>query len=396
MPELSSKRLVQKFESAERANAPLARSIFVEAPDDGDGNTEIQSTSLDVSFRDVSIVGLFVLAVFYTLYFAKTLVLPIVLAVLLNFLLSPVVRSLARYRIPRILTAAVLIVSLLSVAFFTVYKLSQPASQFIAAIPDRLPVVEHKLRSVIEPMRDVAETAKDVEEVTGSTTTETEATPVVMRGPGLLESSYGYIQSIGAGGFITVILLMFLLSMDQVFLHKLVRVLPTFKDKRMVVEIFREIEIDISRYLLTVTLINTALGTAVAMTLYFMGVPNAIMWGVMAGMFNYIPYLGPGITLVMLLLVGVMTFDEVVWMAAPAFAYACLNMVEAYCLTPLTLGNRLNLNPVAIFLSLAFWSFLWSVPGMLLAVPILVTVKLLCDHVERLSPLSEFLAAESS
>lgn len=373
------------------SDAPL----FEEISDEESTETEIRGTPRVVRAVDASIVGLFVLAIGYTLYFARPLLMPLAFAVLLNFLFSPLVRALHHHGIPRVISALVLLVSLIAILLFAVYRISAPAGEFLSAVPSRLPIVEQRLHGILRPMQEVKRTAQEVEKATGNG--DGGAISVAVRGPDLLDTTVAYVRSLGAGALVTLILLMFLLSMDQLFLHKLVRVLPTFHDKRLAVEIFREIENDISRYLTTVTLINTALGAAVATAMYFIGVPNPVMWGVMAGLLNYIPYLGAGIAFVLLLFVGIVTFEEVAWMFAPAAAYAGLNILEAYCLTPLTLGNRLNLNPVAILLSLAGWSFVWGIPGMLLAVPLLVMVKLFCDHVERLNPVSEFLSgAETS
>lgn len=352
--------------------------------------TQVEPRASLFSLLAVSSAGLFLLATGYTLYFAKPLILPVVLAILLNFLFSPLVRWLHRWWVPRPLAAAVLLFATLGLVFGGAYFLGQPAAQFVARVPDRLPVVERKLTDIIRPMQHVTEAARQVEEATA--TGDEQAPSVMIRGPGLLEVAFGYAQSFGAGALVTLMLLMFLLSMDQIFLHKLVRVLPTFKDKRLAVEISRQIEHDVSRYLLTVTLINSMLGIATGVALWLIGVPNPALWGVMVGLLNYIPYLGAGVATVVLAFVGIVTFDDLAWMLTPALTFMVLNVLEAYVVTPLTLGNRLNLNPVVIFLSLAFWSFIWGVPGMLLSVPMLVVLKLVSDHLEPLQPLSQFLS----
>ena len=374
------------------ALSPSEESLLIETTQPDDRITQVEPRGTSFSLPAVTSIGMFLLASGYTLYFAKPLILPIVLGVLLNFLFSPLVRWLHRWWIPRPLAAAVLLLALLGLVFGGIYFLGQPAAQFISRVPERLPVVEQKLRDVIRPMQQVTETARQVEEATAPD--DDQAPSVMIRGPGLLEVAFGYAQSLGAGALVTLILLMFLLSMDQMFLHKLVRVLPTFKDKRLAVEIFRQIEHDVSRYLLTVTIINCLLGVATGVALALLQVPNPALWGVMVALLNYIPYLGAGVAVVVLTFVGIVSFDDLGWMLAPPLVFMGLNMVEAYVATPLTLGNRLNLNPVVIFLSLAFWSFIWGVPGMLLSVPMLVVLKLFADHLEPLQPLSEFLAGE--
>lgn len=125
--------------------------------------------------------------------------------------------------------------------------------------------------------------------------------------------------------------------------------------------------------------------------MYFIGLPNPILWGVTVALLNYIPYLGPLTGLVLLTFVAVMTFDEIGQIALVPATFLCLTTLEGQLLNPMILGERLNLNPVVVFLSLLFWGWLWGALGVLLAVPILVTLKIVCDHVERLAPLGEFL-----
>lgn len=351
--------------------------------------TQLKGLRKPISISAVMLTGLFTLALLGFLYLAKQLILPIVVAVLVNFLLSPIVRWTHRRGIPRPVSGLILIVLLVSGLGFGLYTLSIPATSFAQDARQRIGSLKEKLREASQPIEQVQETAREVEQVTA----DTEAPPAVtIRGPGLLESAVGYVQSTGAGLLAAFILLLFLVCSDELFLHKLVRVLPTLHDKRLAVEIFRQIECDVSYYLGTITLINMGLGATASLLLWMVGVPSPILWGVLVGTLNFIPYLGPGMAMIVLALVGLLSFDEL-WMAAvPPLVVLGLNIVEANIVTPLTIGNRLNLNPVVIFLSLAFWGFLWGIAGMIIAVPILVTVKTLCDHVEPLEPISEFLA----
>ncbi|WP_153558080.1 AI-2E family transporter [Roseimaritima sediminicola] len=351
--------------------------------------TQLKGLRKPISISAVMLTGLFTLALLGFLYLAKQLILPIVVAVLVNFLLSPIVRWTHRRGIPRPVSGLILIVLLVSGLGFGLYTLSIPATSFAQDARQRIGSLKEKLREASQPIEQVQETAREVEQVTA----DTEAPPAVtIRGPGLLESAIGYVQSTSAGLLAAFILLLFLVCSDELFLHKLVRVLPTLHDKRLAVEIFRQIECDVSYYLGTITLINMGLGATASLLLWMVGVPSPILWGVLVGTLNFIPYLGPGMAMIVLALVGLLSFDEL-WMAAvPPLVVLGLNIVEANIVTPLTIGNRLNLNPVVIFLSLAFWGFLWGIAGMIIAVPILVTVKTLCDHVEPLEPISEFLA----
>ena len=189
----------------------------------------------------------------------------------------------------------------------------------------------------------------------------------------------------------TLVLLYLLLASGDLFLQKLVHVMPTMSDKKRAVEISREIQQNISNYLFSVSLINLGLGTVVSVGLYWLGVPNAAMWGILVAVLNFIPYFGPVAGIILLGIVGLVSFDTLGKGLLPAAWYLLLHTLEANFITPVLLGRRFTLNPVVIFVSLIFWTWLWGVPGALLSVPILVSVKVICDRVPPLSSVSELL-----
>lgn len=351
--------------------------------------TQLRGLRRPISISAFLLGGLFALALLGFLYFAQQLVVPIVLAVLLNFLLSPFVRAAQRCCIPRPVSGVVLVCSLGAAVLLGVYVLSQPASRFLEDIPNHLRELDRRLQGVSGSLEQLTDTARAVEDATIGD--EDAAAPPR---PGVVQMAFGYAQSLGIGALAAVILLLFLLCSDEIFLHRLVRVLPTLHDKRLAVEIFRQIERDVSHYLLTITLINTALGTTAGLLLWLVGAPTPALWGAMVGLFNFIPYLGPGMAMVVLAFVGLTSFDSLLMAVLPPLMVLGLNILEANILTPLALGKRLDLNPVMIFLALSFWGFLWGIPGMVLAVPLLVMVKIVSDHIEPLTPLREFLSGE--
>jgi predicted PurR-regulated permease PerM len=190
----------------------------------------------------------------------------------------------------------------------------------------------------------------------------------------------------------TLVLLYLLLASGDLFLQKLVRVMPTLTDKKRAVDISHEIQQNISNYLFSVTLINVGLGVIVSLGLYFMGVPNAAMWGILAAVLNFIPYFGPVAGVILLAAVGMLTFDTLWRGIFPPAWYLLLHTLEANFVTPVLLGRRFTLNPVVIFVSLIFWTWLWGMPGALLSVPILVSIKVVCDRVPAMSSVSELLS----
>ena len=167
--------------------------------------------------------------------------------------------------------------------------------------------------------------------------------------------------------------------------------MPTLRDKKRAVEISHEVQQNISQYLFSVSLINIGMGLLVGVGLYLMGVPNAAMWGLFVAVLNFVPYFGPVAGVIALGTVGLLTFDTLGKGLLPTAWYLVLHLLEANLVTPMLLGRRFTLNPVVIFVSLIFWTWLWGVPGALLSVPILVSIKVVCDRVPALSPVSELL-----
>jgi predicted PurR-regulated permease PerM len=158
------------------------------------------------------------------------------------------------------------------------------------------------------------------------------------------------------------------------------------------VEISREIQQYISNYLFSVSLINIGLGLIASVGFHLMGVPNAAMWGVLVAVLNFVPYFGPVAGVMVLGTVGLLSFDMLWQGLLPPAWYLLLHLLEANLITPILLGRRFTLNPVGIFVSLIFWTWLWGVPGALLSVPILVSIKVVCDRVPAMSPVSELLS----
>jgi predicted PurR-regulated permease PerM len=343
-----------------------------------------------VEVRSLAITGLFVLAAFYTLYFARAFFLPIILAVLLDFLLSPLIRGLRRARIPEPLGAALVIVALLGTGGIAVYGLVGPAKEWVAKLPASMREAESRLRKLRTPVEQVSKTAEQVEQAT-KVDNGTKAPEVVVKGPSLTERLFGTTQTLIASAVEVIILLYFLLASGDLFLQKLIKVLPQFRDKKKAVTIARETESSISTYLVTVTLVNLGLGVVVSAVMFLLGMPNPVLWGALAALAEFIPYLGATALIALLTLAGLVTFEQVGHALLVPTAYLAVNVLQSQFITPLILGRRLTLNPVAIFVGLVFWWWIWGVPGAFIAVPLIATFKIFCDHIEALAPIGEFL-----
>ena len=359
---------------------------------------DVAATPVDVvtTTTNVAQKGLFLLAVFYTFYFARSVILPVVLALLLALILSPAVRLLRRVAIPEAIGSALVVLSTLAVLALGAWQLATPASEWLAKMPEIVTEVERKLGSVRRSVAQVSKAAERVEQLTTVAPQSKPATapPTAPAAPTLMNRLLTLTQAVLVSAASTVILLYFLLASGDLFLRKLVRVLDTFEDKRRAVGVLRAIQTDMATYLFTITAINAGLGVVVGVALYLLGMPNPVLWGVMVAFFNYVPYLGAATNLVILTLVAFLTFDDISRVLLVSGVYLLIEIVEGQIVTPILTGRSLTLNPVMIFLSMLLWTWLWGVVGALIAVPLLMTLKIVCDHIESWQPLGEFLSAK--
>jgi predicted PurR-regulated permease PerM len=339
--------------------------------------------------RHVALVGLFLLAVFYTLHLAQAFFLPIVLAILLDFLLSPVVRALRKLGMPEPLGAGIVMLALVAVLALGIYNLAGPTARYLALAPQSIETMRDKLRGMRGSVEQVTEAAEQVEQVTDAD--EGDAQEVEIQGPSLTQQLFGGTTAFLSAAIVVLFLAYFLLAVGDLFLQKLVAVLPQFKDKRVAVSIFRETEAQISVYLFTTTLINIGVGVVTGIVLYLLGMPNAVLWGVVATVLNFVPYVGAVANTVLLGLAAFVTFEDTGRALMVPGAFLLLNLIESNLVTPMIYGNRMRLNTVALFIGLVFWWYIWGVPGAILAVPMMAAFKITCDHIESLSPVGEFL-----
>jgi predicted PurR-regulated permease PerM len=345
--------------------------------------------------RSMATTGLFVLASFYTLYFCRSLLLPLVLALLLWLLLSPLMRGLKTLHIPAPLGAGLVLLALLGSVGFGVYELSGPASDWMQRAPQSLRAAEVKLRDLKRSVQRLGRATEQVARIADVGPAPGPRVPVVavsvQATPTLRERLLSQAADLVTDAVVMLILLFFLLASGDLFLRKLVRVLPRTKDKQRAVEIASQVEREMSGYLSTLTMINLALGAAVALTFALIGVPNPLLWGAMVTCTNFVPYLGPAVNYGVFALLGLLTFDSVPRMLLPVGLFLLLNVLESYVISPMVLSKRLTLNPVMLFVSLTFWGWMWGIVGAILAVPIMVVLKIFCDHFETLAPIGEFL-----
>jgi predicted PurR-regulated permease PerM len=340
-------------------------------------------------------IVLVVLGAIAFLYFARPVVLPVVLACIAGMTLKPLIRWLSCCHIPPALSAAIVLCLLAAAIGIGFFQFGRPALTWMNEAPQHMTELRRRVQKMFPGLKHFSQAAAAVSDLGASEEEKKEAqkkAPTVeikgSRGPSSILDWTGTLL-VGVGE--TLVLVYLLLASGDLFLQKLVNVMPTLRDKKRAIEINREIQQNISHYLFSVSLINIGLGVAVSGGLYFMGVPNAAMWGMLVAVLNFVPYFGPIVGVILLTTVGLLTFDTLWQGLLPSGWYLLLHLLEANLITPVLLGRRFTLNPVVIFVSLIFWTWLWGVPGALLSVPILVSIKVVCDRVPTLSFVSELL-----
>ncbi len=350
-----------------------------------------------VSHRAVtaSIVGSFLIILVGALYFAQSLLLPVLLGFLFTLILSPVVRVLKRRGIPESITAFLLVLALAGLLGGGAYILSAPVSKWVGDAPEIGMQLRLKLISLRKPVEKIMEAQKQVEEATTQKVAPG-VQQVIVKEPGLVSQVAQGVPDFLAGAGLFLVLLLFLLASGDMFYEKLVRVLPTLTDKKQGLTIARDIEREVSRYILTISAINTVLGALVGGGLYVLGMPNPFLWGVAAAILNFIPYLGAVTGIAVVGIISIVSFPTLGQaLLAPLFYLAC-TVIEGQFVTPALVGRRMQINAVAVLIAVAFWGWLWGTAGIFIAIPLLIVVKIFTNHVPGLGGLQEFLSPRGS
>lgn len=321
--------------------------------------------------------ALLVLAVLYTLALAHSLVIPLVLAAFIGLGLNPLVAIAARWHVPRVLGALVLMLALGGCIGTGVTLLAQPAAHWLQRAPHVLRHVAPKLKPVTERINAATQATQSLVGNTHATHRSSQpAHTAVFTAWDLLQITPRVLAYV-----LTVMLLVFFfLIYGDALLRRLVEISPTFRNKRLNVTLVRDIQSQVSRYLLTATTINVSLGLLTAAWLWWLGVPDPLLWGSLATLFNFIPYVGGIATTLLLVVVGLLQFPNPLHGLIPAAGFACLSFTEGNFITPLVMGQSMRLSPVAILIWLLIWGWMWGIPGALLAVPMLTCAKLATEH----------------
>ena len=332
--------------------------------------------------------GLFALALLAALYVAAEIVLPLILAVVLKLLLQPAMRLLERWHVPRILAALLLILAVFGTIVGLGAAIAGPASTWAAKLPEGIPRLQERLSFLQAPINTLQRFLRQVEDYG-----QPARTPAAVSAGGstLMTKLFTGTRNFASGFFTTILFLFFLLVSGDTFLRRLVEILPSFTNKRQAVDISQQVESDISAYLVTITLMNAAVGIATAMVMWLTGIGDPILWGAVAFLLNFVPILGPILGVVIFLLAGLLTNDTLWQALLPAGLYLGIHLIEGQLITPMLLAKRFILNPVLVIISLVFWFWMWGAPGAILSVPMLAITKIICDRIRPLAAFGHFL-----
>jgi predicted PurR-regulated permease PerM len=322
-----------------------------------------------------------VIALLACLYIARDIVLPVVLALVLKLLLQPLVTLLERLHVPKAAGAMIALAVLLSIFIILGMLLSSPAARWVSELPQTWPQLQQKFAFLKEPIEQV-QSLLDRMGIRISDPSSLLSNPI-----GIVTAVFSGTGTAAAHLLATLLVLFYLLVFGETFLRRFVEVLPKFADKREAVEISLRVERDLSVYLLTITVINTAVGCATAGVMWLCDVPGPVLWGVVAFCLNFVPILGPFCGIVLFLVVGLISIGPAWAALLPPALYFGIHVMEGEFITPMLLANRFTINPVAVILSLIFWYWMWGVLGAILAVPMLAITKIISD---RLRPLRAF------
>ena len=334
--------------------------------------------------------GLLLLAVLAACYVGAEIVLPIVLAFVLNMVFQPVLRALERAHLPRILAALVIVLTGVSLFIVVGLLLAGPFSSWIAQLPGTVPRLQARLYFLSAPIKSLQKAIEQIQALAPASA----ARAVAVQSTPLPVRLFGAIRTVAGGAFTTVLVLFFLLVSGDLFLRRLVELLPGFKEKRQAVDIVQQVEQDISGYLATIGMMNSLVGVVTGIVMWLCGLGGPLLWGTLAFLLNFVPILGPTTGVLLFLVAGLVTIEPL-WAAfLPAALYLLIHVAEGEMVTPMLLARRFTINPVLIMLGVIFWYWMWGVAGAILATPMLAILKIVCDRIDPLKPIGHFIGGE--
>jgi predicted PurR-regulated permease PerM len=337
--------------------------------------------------QTIGIVMLATLMGIGALYVGRTFFVPVALALLLNALLRPLVRGLERLHVSTVVGATMVSLGLLSVLVVGGGALVNPVRAWVNQLPASFEAAGHKLAPARESLEQVSQATHALGERSG----QPPAAPTPPAVPSFLVQFFGTTATLVAGLTEVLLLLYLLLASGDLFLRKLVEVLPVFRDKRTAVEVTEQVQQAVTQYIVATLAINVGQGIVVGFALWGLEMHSPWLWGGLTVILEFIPYLGATGMIILLTAAAFSQFDSIGHILLVPGTYLVIAALQNNLVSPLVYGQRLKLNPVAVLIGVLFWWLLWGVAGAFLAVPFFATLKILADHVESLTPIATFL-----
>jgi predicted PurR-regulated permease PerM len=394
-------------------------STVVVAPAEADDDRPAEPTPAEpkpiIVVRNLALTVMAALAVMLVLQYAQSVLVPIVLGVLISYGLAPFVGALNRLRIPRAFGAAVAVTLVVGGLGLGIYTLADQAMAIVTDIPTAAQRIRDRVRShrtnsggALEKMQRAAtEIDRAAQEASTPSAAERELAATERKNTGVQKvevvqppfraSDYLWSGGVGLLGFsgqfvLVLFLVYFFLVTGDLYKRKLVKIGgSTLSEKKITVQILDDINLQIESFMRVQVFTSVVVAVATGISLWWLGVDHPIIWGILSGVFNSIPYLGPIIVTAGLGVVSFMQFDDLLRTAYVCGVAFAITSLEGFLLTPMMMSRAAQMNPVAIFVGLLFWSWIWGIWGTILAVPMMMMIKAICDHIEDLQPVGELL-----
>lgn len=360
-------------------------------PDDADGESAQPEFVDDAAERpprprsSKAAIVIATLMVAVVLWATQEVVLPILLALFFALVGNPIIRLLGRAHVPRLLSAIVVVFGGIVLAVALAGQVAQPAMEWARTLPQQVTRMTPKLRALVKPVQEANRMAESLTKVTVTSSGSKQVQVVATDGSDPMTRLAKYAPHLFAQTLAVILLTLFFMIFGETLQRRSIELVPSWRKKRVTMDILQSIEHEVSRYVLTISLINIALGLAIAGCLYsFAGIDlqSALLWGTMATVLNYAPIVGPLIGVIVMLLMGIVTQPDLAHALVPGGIYLGLHTLEGQILTPVVLGKRMAISPLLLMIALMVFGGAWGIVGLLLAVPLLVCLKIVLSKLD--------------
>ena len=338
------------------------------------------------------------IAMAHVTYFARSLLVPVVVALFAYLALRPYVRRAKKFGSPPAVTAAAIMLLIAAMVFGGAYSIYAPAQEMVDEIPEYSVIVKKRLGFIFDKLDALHAATDDLSEVTESEEGKSdEPVPVQIQQPAwntnlTIVSGTGNLVSFVS---ISAVLLYFLLASGDDVLRSIMSALPNFTARRRLFEMVESVQEGVSGYLAQVTMSNFGLGVAVSIAMWVLGMPSPLLWGAMAMCFNFIPIVGAIAGALIIFLVSLVNFEQTYYAFIVTVVFLTLTSIEGQFITPTLLGRKTNISPVLVMLSVVFWGWMWGIMGVFLSVPILIALRLGCEKYDAMYAISKVLGSEA-